>query len=150
MAATSAPSARPRVAGSSPVPLVFLGGAGTTALALAGVWALSRFAETNVMGWYADYVLPVGALLVGMVASSGFALGSWFGGARITGRLLLAVAAALVAGYWAAQLLEFHLLFPDGASFEDGTPAGFLDYYDAVTRSFAWEDHGKTGSALGV
>ncbi|HSN91761.1 MAG TPA: hypothetical protein VLS93_11085 [Anaeromyxobacteraceae bacterium] len=149
--ATPAASASPRrVAAGNPAPLVLAGGLATTALALAGVWALSRYAETNVMGWYANYVLPVGAILVGLVASSGFGIGSWLGGARITGGLLAAVAVALLAGYWAAQLLEFHLLFPEGASFEDGTPAGFLDWYDAVTRSFAWEDHGKAGAPLGA
>jgi len=32
----------------------------------------------------------------------------------------------------------------------DGSDAGFLDYYDAITRSFAWRDHGKPGKPLGA
>ncbi len=155
VAGAPAPAAGPvpppaRVARGSAAPAVLLGGLVTTLLALAGVWLVATRAEENVMGWYADYVLPVGALLVGGVASTGFGLASWLTGTRITGRLLVAVGLCLVAGYWAAQLLEFRLAFPDGASFDDGTPAGFLDWYDAVTRSFAWKDHDKLGAALGA
>ena len=139
-----------RVAAANPAPLVLAAGLFSTALALAGVWALSRFAGENVMGWYADYVLPAGAILVGLVASSGFGVGSWTTGAKITGLLLVGVAAILVGGYWAAQYLEFRLLFPDGAVLRDGTALGFFDFYDAVTRSFAWVEHGKQGSQLGA
>ncbi len=138
-----------RVAAASPAPLVLAAGLVSTALALAGVWALSRFAGENVMGWYADYVLPVGAILVGIVASSGFGAGSWTTGAKVTGLLLLGVAAILLGGYWGAQYIEFRLLFPDGAT-RDGTAVGFFDFYDAVTRSFAWVEHGKKGSQLGA
>jgi len=139
-----------RVAAASPAPLVLAAGLISTALALAGVWALSRFAGENVMGWYANYVIPAGAILVGLVASSGFGVGSWTAGAKVTGLLLLGVALILVGGYWAAQYIEFRLLFPDGAVTQDGTAVGFLDFYDAVTRGFAWVEHGEKGSELGA
>src|SRR5882672_10034030 len=42
----------------------------TTVVALAGVYALDIKGDTNVMGWYLNYFIPVGALLVGLVASS--------------------------------------------------------------------------------
>lgn len=147
----TAETAQPRihVASGTPAPLVLVAGLATTLLALAGVWALSAFAGENVMGWYADYVIPAGAILVGVVASSGFGVTSWLTGARITGALLVAAALVLVAGYWAAQYLEFRLAFPAGATFADGRPVGFLDWYDAVTRSFAWEKHGRLGTPLG-
>lgn len=140
-----------QVARGNPAPLVLVAGLVTTVLALAGVWALSVYADENVMGWYANYVLPVGAVLVGAVASTGFGLASWLGGARISGRLLAAVALCLVAGYWAAKWVEFRVAFPAGATFDDGTPAGFLDWYDLVTRSFAWKDRrGELGAPLGA
>ena len=139
-----------RIAAANPAPLVLAAGLVSTALALAGVWALSRFAGENVMGWYADYVLPAGAILVGLVASSGFGVGSWTTGAKITGLLLVGVAVILVGGYWAAQYIELRILFPDGAVARDGTALGFFDFYDAVTRSFAWVEHGKQGSRLGA
>jgi hypothetical protein len=103
------------------------------------------------MGWYGNYVLPVGALLVGAVASTGFGLASWGTGTKITGNVLVAVGLTLVAGYWAAQYIEFRVAFPHGAELADGSRAGFLDWYDVVTRSFAWKDHGgKLGSELGA
>lgn len=139
-----------RIARSNAAPLVVASGAATTLLALAAVWALSTFAGENVMGWYADYVLPAGALLVGVVASSGFGVASWVTGTKITGKLLVAVGLSLFAGYWGAKYLEFRVAFPDGASFADGTPAGFFDWYDFVTRSFAWNEHGKLGKPLGA
>jgi hypothetical protein len=148
--AHSAAAPRVRVASGSAAPLVLVAGLASTALALVGVWALSRFAGENVMGWYANYVIPAGAILVGLVASSGFGAASWKTGTKVTGPLLLAVGAILVGGYWAAQYLEFRLLFPDGAVKADGSAAGFLDYYDAVTRTFAWVDHGKRGAPLGA
>lgn len=141
---------RIQVASGTPAPLVLVAGLATTLLALAAVWALSAFAGENVMGWYASYVIPAGAILVGAVASSGFGATSWLTGARITGALLVASAVVLVAGYWAAQYVEFRLAFPGGATFADGRPAGFLDWYDAVTRSFAWDHHGKAGAPLGA
>jgi hypothetical protein len=139
-----------QVVTAAAAPLVLVAGLATTLLALAAVWALSAFAGQNVMGWYASYVLPAGAILVGVVASSGFGVTSWVTGTKVTGRLLVATAVILVAGYWAAHYLEFRLAFPGGATFEDGTPAGFLDWYDVVTRSFAWKDHGKLGAPLGA
>ena len=141
---------RVRVATANSAPLVLAAGLLSTGLALAGVWALSRFAGENVMGWYADYVLPAGAVLVGLLASSGFGVGSWTTGTKVTGLLLVGVAIILVGGYWAAQYLEFRLLFPDGAVARDGSTVGFLDFYDAMTRRFAWVEHGKTGSPLGA
>lgn len=156
-AGAPAPTDRPaeaplvQVARGNPAPQVLVAGLVTTVLALAGVWALSVYADENVMGWYANFVIPVGAVLVGAVASIGFGLGSWLTGARISGRLLAAVALSLVAGYWAAKWVEFRVAFPNGATFDDGTPAGFLDWYDLVTRSFAWKDRGgKVGAPLGA
>jgi hypothetical protein len=138
-----------REAGASRAPLVLIGGAVTTALALSGVWLAARGGE-NVMGWYANYVFPVGALLVGLVASSGFGIASYLSGAKVSGLLLLAVTAMLFGGYWVAQYVEFRLAFPDGATLPGGEPAGLLDYYDAVTRSFSWVERGEAGEPLGA
>jgi hypothetical protein len=135
---------------ANPAPAILFAGLATSLLALGAVWALNVHADENVMGWYANYVLPAGAILVGGVASSGFGLASWLTGAKITGRLLVATTAVLLAGYWAAQYLEFRAAFPDGAYFEDGTQARLLDWYDFATRSFAWKEHGKLGAPLGA
>jgi len=139
------------VARTSAVPGVLLAGATTTALALFGVWALAHFTDENVMGWYANYVIPVGPILVGLVASSGFAVGSFASGAKITGRLLAMVLVMLVVAYALAQWLEFRLLFPEGAVRTDGSAVGFFDYFDIATRSIAFQEKNKEmGSPLGA
>jgi hypothetical protein len=52
--------------------------------ALVGVYLLAtNTKDFNIMGWYANYVLPIGALLVGLVASSGYGIASWITGQKI-------------------------------------------------------------------
>ena len=131
--------------------LVLLGGATTTAAALLGVFLLEQVGF-NVMGFYGDYVLPIGAFLVGLAAASGCGLASWLSGTKISGRLLFLVGLLLAAGYFLAKYLEFRLLFPGGALLDGGTPLGFWGYFDATTRAFAFEDQTthQPGSPLGV
>jgi hypothetical protein len=147
---TDSPTAVRATSGGA-TPTVLLAGALSTALALAGVWAIARFTDENVMGWYANYVIPVGPLLVGLVASSGFALGSYLSGAKITGSLLWMMLAFLVGAYALGQWLEYRQLFPGGAVLDDGTELGFWGYFDLVTRSIAFTDRNKVaGHPLGV
>jgi hypothetical protein len=139
-----------QVSAASPAPLVIAAGLASTAAALAGVWAIQRFGDENVMGWYANYVIPAGAILVGLVASAGFAVAARLTGAKLTGPLLAAATLTLLGGYWVAQYVEFRLLFPEGAFFADGRPAGLLDWYDEVTRSFVWKDKSGESAPLGA
>lgn len=129
---------------------VILSGLATTALALAGIYILDvSAADFHIMGWYADYVLPVGAVIVGVAASSGYGLASWFSGVKITRKLLWMVLALQFAAYFAAQYIEFanlHLIHK-----ADDSPVGFFEYYDAIARSFAWkQNNGSAGEPLGV
>lgn len=130
--------------------LVLISGLATTALALLGVYFLdTRTDDVHIMGLYANYVLPVGAIIVGVVASSGYGLASWFSGIKITRSLLWIILALQLAAYFAAQYIEFksrHLVYQN-----DGTPVGFIEYYDATARSFAWkQSDGSMGQPLGV
>jgi hypothetical protein len=128
---------------------VLVAGAVTTALSLAGELAL-RSTGTNVMGWYVDYVIPVGALLVGLCASSGFAVASWVFGTKLSGRLLGLTLLLLACGYGAAQWFEFRHLFPGGRA-KSGAEVPFLLWFDFATRHFAFSDeHGRSGDPLGL
>ena len=125
-------------------------GLATTALALFGVYVLDRTAtDFHIMGWYANYILPVGSLIVGVAASSGYGLASWFSGIKITRALLWMVLGLQALAYLAAQYVEFksmHLFHR-----ASGEPLGFFEYYDLVARSFAWkQDNGQSGAALGA
>jgi hypothetical protein len=129
--------------------LVLVVGLATTALALLGVYLLdTRVEDFHIMGWYADYVLPVGAVIVGLVAASGYGLASWFSGIKITRQLLWLVLILQLAAYFAAQYIEFknlHLVHR-----RDGRPVGFLEFYDLTARSFAWKQRdGSPGEPLG-
>jgi hypothetical protein len=130
--------------------IVLLCGLATTALALLGIYVLDQTTDDfHIMGWYADYVIPCGALIVGVVASSGYGLGSWFSDIKITKNVLWTVVLLQVLAYFAAQYIEFkglHLVHR-----ADGSPVGFFEYYDATARLFAWkQDNGTTGAPLGA
>lgn len=101
------------------LPLVLFAAAVTTALTLAAVYLLESHGVA-VMGWYADYVLPVGAIFVGLFAGSG-------------------------AGF-AARYLEYRVAV---ARF-DGDPPSFLVFFDYYARSMSFEENGKVGDPGGL
>jgi hypothetical protein len=120
----------------------------TTTLSLFGVYWLAANTETNVMGWYVNYVLPVGAILVGLVAASGYGAASWLTGVKINRGLLWSVLLLQLAAYFGAQYLEFRTL---DLHYQDGSPVGFVEYFDDAARSFAWtQKDGSSGEALGA
>jgi hypothetical protein len=143
------PTVQPIAPGRDARTTVLLSGLATTALALVGVYLLSTSTDDfNIMGWYADYVLPVGPLIVGFVAASGYGIASWRTGQKITRSLLWTVLALQVVAYFAGQYIEFHSL---GLQYKDGTPVSFLTYFDFAARSFSWQqDDGSAGSPLGL
>jgi hypothetical protein len=130
---------------------VLLCGLATTAIALIGVYLLDRFApDFNIMGWYANYILPIGALIVGVVASSGYGIAAWYSGLKISKKLLWLILALQACAYFAAQYIEFRGL--NLVHRADNTPVSFFEYYDLTARSFAWkkETGGGHGEPLGV
>jgi len=132
--------------------LVLIAGVVTTVLALAGVWWLdNNTTDFHIMGWYANYVLPVGALIVGMAAGSGYGVASYLTGFRIRRGLLLAVLALQLAGYAGAQYLEFRSLTREGPLVDEtGEELTFARYYHLRAVNFSWVEHGKQGEPLGT
>jgi hypothetical protein len=129
---------------------VLVSGLTTTALTLLSIYILDiKASDFHIMGWYANYVIPAGAIIVGIAASSGYGLASWFSGVKITRSLLWIVLVLQFAAYFAAQYIEFlslHLVHEDS-----GRPVGFFEYYDLMARSFAWkQSNGSMGEPLGV
>jgi hypothetical protein len=123
--------------------IVTAAGAATTLLALAGVFALAHDG-TNVMGWYANYVIPAGALLVGALAASGYGIAAWFTGLKMTRRLILSVIGQLVLSYFVAQYEEYRHVVPGGE-------IGFWSWFDLVTRAFSFAHHdGTPGDPFGM
>src|SRR5262249_33986509 len=149
--ASNAPAAAIPATGRRGGAVVVLAGAVTTALALLGVWWLDNNTDDfHVMGWYADYVIPAGALLVGMAAGSGYGIASYLGGLRIRRGLLLSVVMLQLAGYSVAQYLEFRSLTREGPLVDaSGETLTFARFYHLRAMSFAWDDHGHPGKPVG-
>jgi hypothetical protein len=126
---------------------VILGGLVTSLLTLAAVWTVEGRGVT-VMGWYLDYVIPIGGLGVGLAASSGYGVASWLRGVKISGRLLAVIFAIQVGVYFAASWIQYATYSP---VYPDGTPVSFATFFDATTRAFAFAGKdGKGGTPYGV
>jgi hypothetical protein len=129
-------------------PVIILAGLATSTIVLALLYAASQ-ANVQIMGWYLMPFIPVGAILAGLAAGSGYAIATVLKGVKITAAMCVAIVILQLACYVGAQYLDYRATKP---VYQDGSPMGFLTYFDAVTRSFHWEaEHGgKPGAALGV
>jgi hypothetical protein len=123
--------------------IVTAAGAVTTLIALAIVFALAHDG-TYVMGWYANYVIPAGAILVGAGAASGYGIAAWHTGLKMTRRLMWSVIGQLLLSYFIAQYEEYRHMMPGGEM-------GFWAWFDAMTRAFSFANHdGTPGSPFGL
>lgn len=105
---------------------VIVAGLFTTAAALFFVqWLSGQVKDFEIMGLYWLFVVPVGAILVGIGAGSGYGFMSWRTGRKITGSLLVVILALLALGYVLAQWIEFDSL---------KLPVDFLTYFNVTTR----------------
>jgi len=141
---------------STPYFAVLMSGLNTSAVTLAGVYWLGKNTnDFHIMGWYANYVIPAGAMIVGIAAGSGYAIASWLTGTRISRGLLLAVLLCQTGAYFAAEYVEYRDVM-DGLRQRGliiGPEPSFPQYYDLKARSFAWKKHGpgnQRGEALGA
>ncbi|MFL5329978.1 MAG: hypothetical protein ACJ8C4_13820 [Gemmataceae bacterium] len=152
----SVPSTEPGTRRQKPYFAVLICGLATSAATLAGVYWLGKNTDDfHIMGWYADYVIPAGAIIVGVAAASGYGIASWVSGTRISRSLLFAVLIIQAGAYVTAEYVEYRDVM-DGLT-QRGLIIGpqqpsFAQYYDFKARSFAWKDKGpgnKPGTPLG-
>lgn len=109
---------------------------------LIGVWLIAAYTDENIMDWYVRIVIPLGALVVGLAAASGYGIVSWTAGVKLnTTRLALIVLLQLCA-YGAAQYIEFAAQGPMVFK-STGKPVGFFEYYHTVTTSMVWQTRGR-------
>lgn len=128
--------------------LVVLSGLATTALALAAAYLLDAYGKTNAMGWYLGRIVPAGAILVGLVAASGYGIASLRTGVRIHRALLATILLLQLAAYFGARYAEFVSLGPlvDRAT---GQPVGFVEYFHVTASGARWkEDRGRGAGEL--
>jgi hypothetical protein len=140
------PRSRNRVAA------VVVAGLVTTGLTLFGVYLLNHNTDERIMGWYANYFIPVGALIVGLLAGLGYGVVSWITGVKIRKALLWTIVGLQVWAYFAAQYIEFRSMGPLVLK-RTGEPLTFAKYYHLQAVSWAWKDNtknGKVGEPLGL
>jgi hypothetical protein len=127
---------------------VVLAGIISTVITLVGVWWLDRnTTDLHIMGWYANYILPAGAIIVGLAAGSGYGVASWVTGLKIRRSLLATVLGLQLAAYASAEYIEFRDVARQAGVSDTG--AEFLAYYRWKAVNFAWREHGRTGKPLG-
>lgn len=125
---------------------VLLGGLLTTVLALAAVWWLAHNSDDfNVMNWYAWFILPVGPLLVGLVAGSGYGLASWFTGFRVGTSTLAVVVGLQLVAYGLAQYIDYLAI----AEAYPAYPPTFFQFFDEMTRSIFFESSAQSIGSTG-
>src|SRR5262249_23664204 len=109
-------------------------------------WYANEKYHENIMGWYGDYIIPIGALLIGVVASSGYGIASWFSGVRIHRWLLALILFLGLFAYFAAHYIEFRSQGPLVPR-DTGAPVTFPEYFHAMTITMAWKSESKPPSS---
>src|SRR5438045_802068 len=99
MTAPSLPLRRPGI-------VVYLCGLTTSILALGAVELLNK-SGTSVMGWYANGIIPAGALLVGIGSGLGYAAASRYLEVKLVRAFVGCMVATALADYLAAQYLTY-------------------------------------------
>jgi hypothetical protein len=133
--------------------LVSLCGFATSLLTALILWSVEFRLGFAFYTWMFWFVVPVGALLAGLAAASGYYAGARIFNHRPTPVLLLNILAASVATFFAIHLLSYLTLQVEGRAVRD--LVSFWRYLDISIRSTAMEfrvharEVGTTGE-LGV
>lgn len=129
--------------------IVYLCGLATSALVLWGVQVANENGE-NIMGWYANGIIPAGAFLVGIASGVGYAVGSRLLQVKLSKAFVFGMITTAVADYFAAHYLtylnviELHHIPTERY--------GFIDYFREISEGMAFKDKhsGEPGSPLGM
>lgn len=103
-----------------------------------------------VMGWFLNGVIPMGAILVGIVSGLGYALGSRYFHVKLGLRFLVLMFVTGIFSYFAVQYLTYTSVIEAA-----GVPAeaySFVDYMRDQAEKMSFQDrHSRTpGSPLGI
>ena len=99
----------------------------------------------DLLLWNVGYVIPLGAGLLGLAASSGLAAGMWVTGHRPGVRAFVLFGLQLVGAYVGYYYFQFRRLNPVGTVDAQGLPVTFWWFYDASTRAISTEKKDAVG-----
>lgn len=150
---------------------VLIGGVATTAVTLIAMWILAGVNENlDIMSYYIAVIIPIGAIIVGIGAGSGYGITAWILGRKIGMGLVVLVLVFQVGAYFAAQYIPFKAMGPVAITYEqvsevdaegtpesangdepalnpqEGRPLTFLEYYDLITRNMTFSSRGSESS----
>src|SRR4051794_29638568 len=86
--------------------IVYLCGIGTSILTILAVQRANRNG-VDVMGWFINAILPVGAILVGIASGLGFAVGSRLLNVKLGSGFLAVMFATGIVVYFCLQYLTY-------------------------------------------
>jgi len=116
--------------------IVYLCGLGTSALALWLVQIANDNGE-NIMGWYANGIIPAGALLVGIGSGLGYAIGSRLLHVKLSKAFVLGMITTAIIDYFAAQYLTYLSLIE--RMHIPPERFGFTDYLREISESMSFK-----------
>lgn len=118
------------------VPIVVASGLLTTAVALGIGSFLDHVSDGkfHIMGWFANGIIPAGAILIGIAAAVGYMIAALYLGTRIGGKLLVVIGITTLLAYFGAYYWEFWYEGPLVLK-TTGERVGFWHYFDINTRA---------------
>ena len=130
--------------------IVYFSGVGTSALVLWLVHYLNESQHFNVMGWYVNGILPVGALLVGAASGAGYAVASRLLQVKLSRAFVLGMITTAILDYFAAQYLTYTNILERLHVAADRYT--FVDYIRDICEKMSFKDahSDKPGSPLGL
>jgi hypothetical protein len=111
----------------------------TSGLAMFGVYVLAtRINDLHLMGTYWPRYVPMGALVVGLIAGSGYVLASWWFGVQVTVRMLLVILLLQLGVFFASHYADFETL--DLVYRDTGDAVTFRTYFHYTTVRLGTSD----------
>lgn len=129
--------------------IVYLSGVGTSCLVLWLVEIINNQGE-NIMGWYANGIIPAGALLVGIASGVGYAIGARVLNVKLSKAFVLGMLTTGLFDYLAAQWITYlNVLERFNASSDNYS---FGSYLRDICENMSFQRSGskEAGSPLGA
>jgi hypothetical protein len=111
----------------------------TSGLALFGVYVMAtRTNDLHLIQYHWPGAFPTGAMVVGLIASSGYLLASWWFGVRVNAWMLVMITLLQIGTYFIAQYTDFQ---SQGLIYrETREPASFLRYFQYTSTHVFIDD----------
>jgi hypothetical protein len=116
--------------------LVIACGCATSALALVLIYLLDQ-AGTNIMGWYGDKIIPVGALLMGVASGCGYVIGSYWSNTRVSRFSMLFIFIFGLVTFCISHYINYRFFLAD-----NNIPAeqlSFIKHVQIECETMQWE-----------